>query len=81
MAWVCAGIGMLAGLLLALAAWLLAGWPLWLALALYPFAAAAIMLAVLAVLLLRSSKNGEASAGRKRAAPRDKISLPNHGRS
>jgi len=56
MAWVSAVIGALGGLVLALAAGFLGGWPVWLILLLYPAAAALLMLVSLAWLFWRSTR-------------------------
>ena len=56
MAWVSAVSGALGGLVLAVAAGLLGGWPFWLLLLLYPIAAVLLMLITLAVLFWRSRR-------------------------
>ncbi|OBY26735.1 hypothetical protein [Leisingera sp. JC1] len=54
MAWFSALFGALGGLVLAVGAGLITGWPLWLIALLYPVAAAVLMLGMLAVQLWRS---------------------------
>ncbi|KIC14750.1 hypothetical protein [Leisingera sp. ANG-Vp] len=69
MAWVSAVSGALGGLVLAVAAGIFGGWPVWLILLLYPFTAAALMLIVLAFLYWRQSRlDSKRSGGQSTAA-------------
>lgn len=57
-AWFSALFGALGGLVLAVAAGAAGGWPVWLIVLVYPFAAAFLMLGMLAWQLWRSSSSG-----------------------
>lgn len=67
MAWISALFGAVGGLVLAVAASMIGGWPVWLVLLLYPVAAVVLMLGMLAFQLWRSG-SGEHSAGARRGS-------------
>ncbi len=70
MAWFSALFGVLGGLVLAVAAGAAGGWPVWLIVLLYPFAAAFLMLGMLALQLWRSGGSGsQGNSNGKRSGP------------
>ncbi|UWQ78924.1 hypothetical protein K3725_16685 [Leisingera sp. S132] len=70
MAWFSALFGVLGGLVLAVAAGTAGGWPVWLIVLVYPFAAAFLMLGMLALQLWRSgSSGGEEDSTGKSSGP------------
>ncbi|UWQ53268.1 hypothetical protein K3722_15330 [Leisingera caerulea] len=66
MAWVSSVIGAIGGLGLMLAAVFLGGWPVWLAVVVYPFTAAVLALVLIAPLSWRRSRR-KTSSGRHSA--------------
>ncbi|UWQ24141.1 hypothetical protein PNH50_14485 [Leisingera aquaemixtae] len=64
MAWVSSVIGAVGALGLLLAAVFLGGWPVWLAVLLYPFEAALLAFAVIASLAWRSSRSSAKASQR-----------------
>lgn len=72
MAWISALFGALGGLVLAVAASALCGWPAWLVMLLYPFAAVVLMMGMLAFQLWRSgrlSNRGHSAGAGKGSGP------------
>lgn len=75
MAWVSATIGAIAGLLPAVLDSVPGGWPLWLVILLYPFAAVMIAAGVLALLYWRSTAASPADSDQPRQPSKTPRSL------